>query len=932
MKHSFDRRTWVWVVVLGMLSGIPAPSNAATTGKRIQGEGFSYTLDPRHPDWVSPVPAGGARVDAAAAQVENIDVQTRVTDNETWRYTRLVTRVNAPAGLPMVSQIQVEYEPSYQSLILHRLEIVRNGRSLDRLGTTDLKLLQREQQLEQSMYNGLITLSGVIQDVRVGDRILFEYSVRGVNPVFQGRYSSMEWLASPLGPTQRIDIRILMPGNRALQSQVGPRDTQVQQRRLGGQLEYRFSRDAVPALVFPQQVDPSEFVGLMVQVSEFRNWNDVAQWGEKLFPVDHGVAALDGIAQSIRTSSVDDFDRTTKALDFVQQEIRYFGTQLGPNSHRPFSPAKVLQQRFGDCKDKTLLLLSLLKRLGIAGEPVLVSTVQRDFVSDLLPSPLVFDHVIARVELQGRVFWLDATRSLQTGALSRRSAFGFGSGLLLRGDQQALTSIPLGTDEVQVSVVDRFIQTRWTEAPILESEVRFRAAMAERMRLTEAMAGSEQLQNMINQSYLQHYPTLLSLGPPETENAADDDAFIVRQRFSVPEFWSYPQVPVLVTELVHWSLIDALRFPADPQRKFAYFQGAPGIYRHTIEIRLPEAVLNEDKAAPTNRVHREFELRTDNRTTGNRTQMNARLKLKAHRVPVQAWARYSSTVQSTAEHFGLKLVVPAAAPGALEDQALAKAQDRGLRGRRVRARTDTQEGALLDVTTRTILIEGGRLTAGLKASALRERAVALDKLGLLDLGWQDFEAALTLGPGDEATLQEALVNAMARLDMNAVRTLEARIKRENPDGWDADAQAALGKALYMTGDYDAALDQLGRAVRSLGAYGGEYPALFLALAAQARGQDARAVIQGLSADELGPWQAALLRTLLEKRTDQSLLSTAQSQGNRAEALCEAYFYLGERARAAGDMKTARQYFQKSTQQDVTEFTENHFARYRLRER
>ena len=98
-----------------------------------------------------------------------------------------------------------------------------------------------------------------------------------------------------------------------------------------------------------------------------------------------------------------------EALRFVQSDIRYVSISIGTNSHRPYAPAVVLHRRYGDCKDKSALLVTILRDLGINAKPVLVSVSYRKGFGDWLPSPKLFDHAIVRVELDGRQYWLDPT-------------------------------------------------------------------------------------------------------------------------------------------------------------------------------------------------------------------------------------------------------------------------------------------------------------------------------------------------------------------------------------------------------------------------------------------------------------------------------------------------------------------------------------------
>jgi hypothetical protein len=85
---------------------------------------------------------------------------------------------------------------------------------------------------------------------------------------------------------------------------------------------------------------------------------------------------------------------------FVQQEVRYVGIQLGIGGFQPRHAADVLRNRYGDCKDKAMLLGVLLAEAGIQSLPVLVNT-DRTQVGPRTPPSLRFDHVILAIRLPG---------------------------------------------------------------------------------------------------------------------------------------------------------------------------------------------------------------------------------------------------------------------------------------------------------------------------------------------------------------------------------------------------------------------------------------------------------------------------------------------------------------------------------------------------
>lgn len=99
----------------------------------------------------------------------------------------------------------------------------------------------------------------------------------------------------------------------------------------------------------------------------------------------------------------------TALLRFVQSKIRYMGIELGSSSYIPNAPRTILQRRFSDCEDKTVLLISLLRAIGISAHPVLVNTDKTAFLHNTLPGLTQFDHVITQLTMSGKTYWVDPT-------------------------------------------------------------------------------------------------------------------------------------------------------------------------------------------------------------------------------------------------------------------------------------------------------------------------------------------------------------------------------------------------------------------------------------------------------------------------------------------------------------------------------------------
>ncbi|WP_428820895.1 DUF3857 domain-containing protein [Microbulbifer sp. MCCC 1A16149] len=94
---------------------------------------------------------------------------------------------------------------------------------------------------------------------------------------------------------------------------------------------------------------------------------------------------------------------------FVSREIRYNSMSGLGNAITPHNIHETLHNRYGDCKDKSALLLELLQRLGLNPIPVLVATERKSLANLTLPATNYFDHVIVCNDQPEMNFCIDAT-------------------------------------------------------------------------------------------------------------------------------------------------------------------------------------------------------------------------------------------------------------------------------------------------------------------------------------------------------------------------------------------------------------------------------------------------------------------------------------------------------------------------------------------
>lgn len=332
-------------------------------------------------------------------------------------YHHYIRQIVSEAGIQNGSQISVDYDPQYEKLTFHHIAIKRDGHEINRLSGASFKVLQQEEDLSRFIYSGTYTAYLILEDVRKGDQIEYSYSLTGTNPIFNKIDEEYYQVASE--PVVNFYRNIITRPDRQLHFKAYNQAALPQQRSWNGLTVYEWHninlQDGDNFSNLPSWYNPFA----RVQVSEYNSWQEIAQWAQRINTVSPpGNAIKNKIAALKQQAGNSQEAYLLAALRFVQDDIRYMGIEMGEYSHRPNTPDKVLTQRFGDCKDKSLLLCTLLNANGISAHMAYVNTDLKDGVSQRLPSPTAFNHAIVCATLGGKTYWLDATLSYQRGPLS----------------------------------------------------------------------------------------------------------------------------------------------------------------------------------------------------------------------------------------------------------------------------------------------------------------------------------------------------------------------------------------------------------------------------------------------------------------------------------------------------------------------------------
>ena len=365
------------------------------------------------PGWAIAPPKGSdaPTPPGAPLRVVFVDQQVRVTDHGQEEFDTTRMAVLTPDALA-AGNLAVTWAPANEEIIVHRLAIIRDGKTIDVLATQKFAVIERENNLEQAALDGDLTATLQVAGLQVGDELALALTKVRHDTSLRERPQGFMQLQQ-LGVRGAYRVRLLDPRNSGVRYRASADLPEPVVRQIGSETERTLMLTDPASVTIPYGAPPRYSIARLVQFSGYADWAAVSRTFDVPF-MHAGILGADSPVKAeaarIAAETTDPVRRAEAALRLVQDRIRYVYVGLNGGNYRPADVDETWRRRFGDCKAKTVLLIALLHEMGIAAEPVLVASKGGDGIDERLPTPTVFDHVVVRATIDAAPVWLDGTR------------------------------------------------------------------------------------------------------------------------------------------------------------------------------------------------------------------------------------------------------------------------------------------------------------------------------------------------------------------------------------------------------------------------------------------------------------------------------------------------------------------------------------------
>lgn len=337
-----------------------------------------------------------------AVVFERMDNLVRFEDDGTGvQETTAVIRVQSQAGVKELGQLVFGYSSATEKLDVDYVRVRKpDGRVIETPGSTAQDFAP-EVLREAPTYSDYRERHVSVAGLQAGDVLEYHTITQVTTPLapheFWYEYSFSKEAAVHEGRLQ-IDI----PKTRTVKLKSPERKYETQES--GDRRIYTWTvKDSVPERKHDREAirEEPDFTP-DVQLTTFADWQQVGQWyanlqGDRVV-VDENVRKK---AAELTQGAASPTEKARRLYNYVALNIRYVSISFGVGRLQPHAASEVLQNGYGDCKDKHTLLQSLLRAENIQSYPVLISS-YRELDPDV-PSPAQFNHEITAADLGGEL-------------------------------------------------------------------------------------------------------------------------------------------------------------------------------------------------------------------------------------------------------------------------------------------------------------------------------------------------------------------------------------------------------------------------------------------------------------------------------------------------------------------------------------------------
>ena len=313
--------------------------------------------------------------------------------------TESSTRVDSQQGIDRNGQESIYYIDSLEKIqVVDAYTLLADGRKVQ-VSPDSIKTMESPGSSNAPMFSDTKVKVIIYPQVDVGTEVYYKVRSYHHTPVFPGHFYARA-VISPHEIYKRVVINLVHSSAIDVKVDVDRFEGGKVESLPGDPVEtirYQFSLSQSEA--FPSESSELAYEDfaphlILTTMKDYKALG--AAYYSRAKPAAQASPEIAMFAQKLVEGASSDREKVRRIYGWVQKNIRYVAIYAGDGGFVPHSAQSVWDNRYGDCKDHTVILEAMLRSAGIESTPALINS-GRSFRLPKLAIPFAFDHVIAYI-------------------------------------------------------------------------------------------------------------------------------------------------------------------------------------------------------------------------------------------------------------------------------------------------------------------------------------------------------------------------------------------------------------------------------------------------------------------------------------------------------------------------------------------------------
>jgi cellulose synthase operon protein C len=249
------------------------------------------------------------------------------------------------------------------------------------------------------LYYNVMARIHVFNNLEIGDVIEYTYRLNQVaaKNLYADYFGNIAYVQNVL-PKKDMRLIYITPAEKKFHYKTVGAEKEPEIAEQDGKRIYTWNFSDVAKIKTENMMPGLAEVSPYIHISTFEDWKKVADWYWGLvqdqFILDNESKK---VVKELIAGKENTLDKVRAIHNWVVQNTRYIGLEFGIHGHKPYKAYQVFSRKYGDCKDKATLLISMLAEAGIPADVIIIRTRTLGDIDPFPASLAVFNHAICYV-------------------------------------------------------------------------------------------------------------------------------------------------------------------------------------------------------------------------------------------------------------------------------------------------------------------------------------------------------------------------------------------------------------------------------------------------------------------------------------------------------------------------------------------------------